>query len=275
MSLTKRSLIVRGTCSPLIAVGTILLGLGQPAGQPPSQLSDPREASHSPMRPIEATQATDGQPNAEQLPRFNETLQAADELAAALSIAHEKFEALAGATKTAVTELYWRLGATRRQRDELSAALVDMQGKLRAREVREKELAGHVVALGEEARQLEADLAGLRLGLEASEQRRQQLEAVGNEVAQLKGELLSLDHPLETANAALGQAQEERDAARAETQALRAEIAALLNTALASLQQKVGDSKGAPSTGLTPRGNFVDAPIPRPSETQDRREAGL
>jgi chromosome segregation ATPase len=255
-------------CPPLIAVGTILLGLGQAAAQSPGQPLDLREAPGGP--------AMAGQQNAEQLPAgLHDTLHAADELAAALSIAHEKFEALAGATKTAATELYWRLEATRRQRDHLSAALVDAQGKLRVREVRQKELAERVVALGEEARQSEADLAGLRLELEASEQRRQQLEAVGKEVTQLKDKLLSLDHLLETANAALGQAQDERDAARAETQALRAEVAALLNTALASLQQQGKRLEGAPNTGLAPRGNLVNAPVPSSPKTQDRREAGL
>ena len=275
MSSTKRSLAVRATWLPLIAVGTVLLGLCQAAAQPGPPVERP-EAADDPMRPSEETRANDGQQSSASMPAgLDDTLRAADELAAALSTANEKFEALAGVTKNAATELYRRLEATRRQRDDLSAALVDVQGKLHLHEAREKELAAHVVALGEKARQSEADIAGLRLELEASEQRRRQLEAVGSELAQLKDEILGLGHLLERANVALGQAQQERDAARAETEALRAEVAALLNTALASLNQTDRPVGASPSAGLAPRGNFVRAPMQGSPQAQDRREAGL
>lgn len=276
MSLIKRILFGGGTCPALIAVGTALLGLGQAAAIPLSPPIDVREAGNGPIRLIEDTRAVDGQQNAEQLPpRFRDALQAAEELGAALSTAKEKFEALTGATQTAAAELHWRLEATRRQRDRLSATLVDVQAKLRVRESREKRLAERVAALGEGARQSEAEIAALKLELEASEQRRQQLEQVGTEVAQLKDELLGIRRLLKAANVALAQVEKERDAARAETEALRAEIAALLNTALASLQPKdqpagsASDDQGAPSE------SFMKAPIVSSPEAQDRRDAGL
>jgi chromosome segregation ATPase len=256
-SFTKRILVIRGAGTLLSAVGTVLMGLGQVAALPLSQPLDLREAADGPMRLVEETRAIEGQQSTERLPAgFHDTLQAVDELAAALSTANQKLEALAGAAR----QLYRRLEATRQQRDHLSATLADVQGKLSVRERREKELAGRVVALDQKVEQSEAEIAGLRLELEASEQRRQQLEGVGKEVAQLKDELLSLDHLLETANAALGQAQDERDAARAETEALRAEITALLNAALASLQRK--DQPLDTSLGVRPavRENIVKAP---------------
>jgi chromosome segregation ATPase len=275
MSSTKRILVVRRARPSVIAVATVLLGLGQAAAQPASERLDLREAPDS-MRLIEETEAIDGQQSAERLPAgFRDTLQAADELAAALSTANEKFEELVGRTKTAATDLYWRLEATRRQRDDLSAALVDVQAKLRVRQSHEKELAGRVVALGEEVRQSEAEIAGLSLALEASEQRRRQLEQVGEEVAQMKDELLGLRHLLKTANAALARAQAERDAAHAETEALRAEVATLLNTALASLQQKDRPIDKPATAGRAPGGNPVEAPIVSSPEAQDGREAGL
>jgi chromosome segregation ATPase len=256
-SFTKRILVIRGAGTLLSAVGTVLMGLGQVAALPLSQPLDLREAADGPMRLVEETRAIEGQQSTERLPAgFHDTLQAVDELAAALSTANQKLEALAGAAR----QLYRRLEATRQQRDHLSATLADVQGKLSVRERREKELAGRVVALDQKVEQSEAEIARLRLELEASEQRRQQLEGVGKEVAQLKDELLSLDHLLETANAALGQAQDERDAARAETEALRAEITALLNAALASLQRK--DQPLDTSSGVRPavRENIVKAP---------------
>jgi chromosome segregation ATPase len=267
MSLTKRILVVRGTWPPLIAVGTVLLGLGQAAAQPPSQPLDRREAPDG---------AIDRQHNTERLPaQFHDTLQAADELATALSTANEKFAALAGATRTAASELYWRLEATRQQRDHLSATLVDVQSKLQVRESRDQELAGRVGALDKEVKHAQAEIAGLSLELEASEQRRQQLEGVGKELAQLKDELLSLRDLLETANVALAQAEDERDAARTETDALRAEVAALLNTALASLQQKDQPFDPPPGAGLAARENVVKAPIASSPEAQDRRGPGF
>jgi chromosome segregation ATPase len=207
--------------------------------------------------------------------QFHHALEATDDLAAALSMANERFAALAGATKTAASELYWRLEATRRQRDQLSATLVDMQSKLQVRESRNQELAGRVVALDKEVKQAEAEIAGLSLELEASEQRRQQLEGVGREVAQLKDELLSLRHLLERANVALAQTQHERDAARAETRTLRAEVTALLTTALASLQQKDQSFDRPPNARLDPRRKVMEAPVEGPPEARDRREAGL
>jgi chromosome segregation ATPase len=276
MSLSKRILVVRGTWPALIAVGTVLLGLGQAAAQPASKPLDRRDAPDGAMRLVEETHAIDRQRNTERLPaQFHDTLQAANELATALSTANEKFAALAGATKTAATELYWRLEATRRQRDHLSATLIDVQGKLRAREAREKELAGRVVALDTEVKQAEAEIAGLSLELEASEQRRQQLEDVGKELAQLRDDLLSLRHLLERANVALAQAQHERDAARTKTDALRAEVAALLNTALASLQQKDQPFEPPPGAGLAVRENVVKAPIASSPDAQDRRGPGF
>ena len=276
MSLIKQILVVRGTWPALIAVGAVLLGLGQAAAQPLNQPLDRREAPDGAMRLIEETRAIDGQHNTELWPaQFHDTVETADELAAALSTANEKFAALAEATKTAATELYWRLEATRRQRDRLSATLIDVRGKLRVREAREEELAGRVVALDKEVKQAEAEIAGLSLEREASEQRRQQLEGVGKEVAQLKDELLSLRDLLERANVALAQAQDERDAARTESDALRAEVTALLTTALASLQQKDRPFDRPPNARLAPRGNVVEAPMEGSPEAQDGREAGL
>jgi chromosome segregation ATPase len=276
MSLTKRILVVRGTCASLIAVGTVLLGLGQVAALPRSQPLDLREAADGLMRLIEETRAIGGQQNTE-LSRgaFSDTLRAADELAAALAAANEKFEAFAGMTKTAASELYRRLEATRRQRDRLSATLIDVQGKLRVRESRDQELAGRVVALDKEVEQAEAEIAELSLELEASEQRRQQLEGIGEEVAQLKDELLSLRHLLERANVALAQAQHERDAARAETRTLRAEVTALLTTALASLQQTDQSFDRPPDARLAPREKVVETPMETSPQAQDRRETGL
>jgi chromosome segregation ATPase len=224
------------------------------------------------MRLSEETGAIDAPHNTERWPaQFHDALQAADELAAALSTANEKFAALAGATKTAASELYWRLEATRQQRDQLSATLVDVRSKLQVRESRDQELAGRVVALNTEVKQAEAEIAGLNLELEASEQRRQQLEGVGKELAQLKDELLSLRHLLERANMALAQAQHERDAARAETEALRAEVTALLTTALASLQQKEQSLDRPPNARLAPRGKVLEAPMESPPEARDAR----
>jgi chromosome segregation ATPase len=267
-SLTKGILVIRGTGTLLIAAGAVLMGLGQVAALPPSRPLDLREAANGPMHLVEESRAIEGQQNTERLPAgLHDTLQAVDELAAALSTANHKFEALAGAARV----LHRRLEATRQQRDHLSATLVDVQRKLRVRERRENELAGRVVALGKEARQSEAQIARLNLELEASEQRRQQLEGVGEEVAQLKDELLSLRQLLERADVALAQAQHERDAARAETEVLRAEITALLTTALASLQQKDQPFESPPNTRLAPGGNIVEAPMESSPEAQDRR----
>jgi chromosome segregation ATPase len=275
MSLTKRILVAREAWPLLVAVGTVLVGLCQVAAQPPSQRLVQREARDGAMRLTEETWTIDAQHNTERLPaQFHETLQAADELAAALSTANEKFAALTGATKTAASELYWRLEATRKQRDHLSATLIDVQTKLRVRESRDQELAGRVVALDKEVKQAEDKIAGLSLELEVSEQRRQQLEGVGKEVVQLKDELLSLRHLLGRANVALAQAQHERDAARVETEALRAEVTALLTTALASLQQKDQPDR-PPNARLAPRDKVMEAPMESSPEAQDRREAGL
>jgi chromosome segregation ATPase len=275
MSSTKRILVVCAAWPPLMALGTVLLSVGQVAAQAPSQALDVHEARDGPMRLSEESRAIDGQQNLERLPPgFHAPLHAADELAAALARANEMFEALTGATKTAATELYWRLEATRQQRDRLAAALVDVQGKLRVREGREKELAERVAALGEEATQSEADTARLRLELEASEQRRQQLEGLGEELVQLKDELLGLRRLLKAANVALAQTKEERDAARRETAALRAEVSALLNTALASLHQEDRPPDSPPNAGLAPSGNLVKAPLASSPAAQDG-EAGL
>jgi hypothetical protein len=177
MSLTKRILIIRKTWPAFVAVGTVLVGIGQVAAQPPSQPPDGREAPNGAMRLIEEAGATDAQHNTERWPaQFHDALRAADELAAALSTANEKFAALAGATKTAASQLYRRWEAIRQQRDQLSATLVDVQSKLQVRERRGQELVGRVVALDKEVEQAEAEIAGLSLELEASEQRRQQLE---------------------------------------------------------------------------------------------------
>jgi hypothetical protein len=46
MSLTKRILVLRKTWPPLVAVGTVLLGLGQVAAQPPA---NPRMDAKHPM----------------------------------------------------------------------------------------------------------------------------------------------------------------------------------------------------------------------------------
>jgi chromosome segregation ATPase len=272
-SVSKRFLVIRGTRTLFIAVTTVLMGLGQAAAQPASERLDLREAP-GPMRPVEETRAIEAQQNTERLPAgFHDTLQAADELAAALSTANERFAALVGRTKTAATDLYWQLQATRRQRDELSAALVDVQARLRVRQSHEKELAGRVVALGEEVRQSEAEIAGLSLALEASEQQRRRLEQVGQEVAQMKDELLGLRHLLMTANAALARVQAERDAARAETEALRAEATALLNAALASLQRRDQAFDTSPGAGPAVREHILKAPITRSPETRGRRDA--
>jgi chromosome segregation ATPase len=272
MSLTKWILVVREAWPPLVAVGTVLAGLGQVAAQPPSQALDEREARDGAMRLIEETEAVDAQHNTERwAAQFHHVLEAADELAATLSTANERFAALAGATKTAASELYWRLEATRRQRDQLSATLVDVRSKLQVRESRNQELAGRVVALDKEVKQAEAEIAGLSLELEASRQRRQQLEGVGKEVAQLKDELISLRDLLERATAALAQVQRERDAARAETRTLRAEVTALLTTALASFQQKDLSFDRPPNARLAPRGKVLEAPMESPPEAQDRR----
>jgi hypothetical protein len=97
---TKRILVIHATRTLLIAVGTVLMGLGQVAALPLSRPLDLREAADGPMRLVEETRASEGQQNTERLPAgFDDTLQAADELAAALSIAHQKFEALAGAAR--------------------------------------------------------------------------------------------------------------------------------------------------------------------------------
>jgi chromosome segregation ATPase len=257
MSASRKTSLFQHAWFPIIAVVTVFSELGQVAAQPPSQPLDRREA-HGQMLLIDEATAIDGQQNAEQsLVGFHDTLRVADELAAALATAKEKFDALTGATKIAASGLYLRLEATRRQRDRLSATLVDVQSKLRMRESREKQLTERVAALDEEARQSESEIVGLRLQLEASEQRGQQLEEVGEEVAELKDELLGLRRVVKTANVALARAQAERDAARAETEALRAEVAALLNTALASLQKEHQP---------------FEAPVASSPEAQDRRE---
>jgi hypothetical protein len=269
-SLTKGILVIRGTRTLLIAAGTVLMGLGQVAALPPSRPLDLREAADGPMHLVEESRAIEGQQNTERLPAgLHDTLQAVDELAAALSTANHKLEALAGAARV----LHRRLEATRQQRNHLSATLADVQGKLRVRERRENELAGRVVALDTKVERSEAEIAGLRLELEASDQRRRQLEGVGKEVAQLKDELLSLRHPLEAANVALGLAQHERDAARAETEALRAEVTALLSNALSSLKRKDQPFDTSLGAGLAVREHIVNAPIVRSPKAQDRRDA--